>query len=130
MNRHRFVLIGILILRFAAYSASSSCPPRLEAGTEACIIRYATKAAPSAQGGDLTARMLTAPNALMGPGPSSLNWSPKDAMLAYVEPVDGQNVLWLYDAATGDKKLLLDPSTGPDTTIDPTSAQWSPVGDR
>jgi dipeptidyl-peptidase-4 len=83
------------------------------------------------QGGEeITARMLTAPNALMGPGPSSFNWSPKGAMLAYVEPVDGQDMLWLYDAVTGDKKLLLDPSASADTTIDPASAQWSPAGDR
>jgi dipeptidyl-peptidase-4 len=131
MNRHRSVLIGILILGFAAYFAPSSCPPRLEAGTEASIIRHTAKAAPSAQdGGDLTARMLTAPNALMGPGPSSFNWSPRGAMLAYMEPEDGQDLLWLYDAVTGDKKLLLDPSTSPDTSIDLTTAQWSPDGDR
>ena len=74
--------------------------------------------------------MLTAPGALMGPGPSSFNWNPVDATLAYVEPKDGQNLLWLYDAATAGKKVLLDPSTSPDTTIDLTSAQWSPRGDR
>jgi hypothetical protein len=34
----------------------------------------------------LTARMLVAPNALMGPGPSGFCWSPKGAVLAYVEP--------------------------------------------
>ena len=82
------------------------------------------------QGGDgITARMLTAPGSLMGPGPSSFNWNPVDATLAYVEPKDGQNLLWLYDAATAGKKVLLDPSTSPDTTIDLTSAQWSPRGD-
>ncbi len=36
----------------------------------------------------LTARMLTAPNALAGPSPSSFNWSPVGASLAYVEPQD------------------------------------------
>ena len=81
-------------------------------------------------GSDITARMLVAPNALMGPGPSSFTWSPKGAKLAYVEPVDGQDTLWLYDAAKGQKQLLLDPTTSPDTTIDVTSAQWSPKGDR
>ncbi len=38
-------------------------------------------------------------------------------------------MLWLYDAATGDTKVLLDPSKSPDN-IDVTSAQWSPQGDR
>ena len=77
----------------------------------------------------LTARMLTAPNALVGPSPSSFNWSPVGATLAYVEPQDGQDMLWLYDAATGDKKVLLDPAKSPGN-IDVTSAQWSPQGDR
>jgi len=81
-------------------------------------------------GEGITARMLTAPGALMGPGPSSLNWSPVSPMLAYVEPKHGQDLLWLYDAATAEKRVLLDPSTSPDTTIDLTSAQWSPQGDR
>ncbi len=78
---------------------------------------------------ELTARMLTAPNALAGPSPSSFNWSPVGAMLTYVESLDGQDVLWLYDAATGAKKVLLDPAMSPGN-IDVTSAQWSPQGDR
>ena len=78
---------------------------------------------------ELTARMLTAPNALAGPSPSSFNWSPVGAMLTYVESLDGQDVLWLYDAATGAKKVLLDPAVSPGN-IDVTSAQWSPQGDR
>ena len=78
---------------------------------------------------ELTARMLTAPNALAGPVPSSFNWSPVGASLAYVEPLDGQDVLWLYDATSGDKKVLLDPTKSPGN-IDVTSAQWSPQGDR
>jgi dipeptidyl-peptidase-4 len=76
----------------------------------------------------LTARMLVAPNALMGPGPSAFNWSPAGATLAYVEPKDGRDVLWLYDAATGVKRVLLDPANNPDQ-IDVSSAQWSPQGD-
>jgi dipeptidyl-peptidase-4 len=77
----------------------------------------------------ITARMLTAPGALMGSGPSNFNWSPVGAALAYVEPQDGQDVLWLYDAATGTRRVLLDPSASSDKTIDVTSAQWSPQGD-
>lgn len=53
--------------------------------------------------GKITARMLLAPDALAGPGPTSLNWSPVGARLAYVEFVDGQDMLWLYEAATGAK---------------------------
>ena len=78
---------------------------------------------------ELTARMLTAPNALVGTSPSSFNWSPAGATLAYVEPQDGQDLLWLYDATSGDKKVLLDPGKSPGN-IDVTSAQWSPQGDR
>lgn len=77
----------------------------------------------------ITPRMLIAPNALVGPGPSSFNWSPVGTELAYVEPQDGRDVLWLYDAATGSKKVLLDPARSPGN-IDVTSAQWSPGGDK
>ena len=38
-------------------------------------------------------------------------------------------MLWLHDAASGDKKVLLDPAKSPGN-IDVTSAQWSPQGDR
>jgi len=76
----------------------------------------------------ITARMLVAPYALMGPVPSSFNWSPNGAVLAYVEPQDGRDVLWAYNAATGEKRVLLDPGDNPDQ-IDLSSAQWSPPGD-
>jgi len=76
----------------------------------------------------LTARMLVAPNALMGPGPSGFCWSPKGAVLAYVEPRDGQDVLWAYDATSGVRRVLLDPGDNPDQ-ISLSSAQWSPQGD-
>ena len=77
----------------------------------------------------LTARMLAAPNALVGPGPSSFNWSPVGAALAHVEPLDGQDMLWLYDATTGSTSLLLDPAKSPGN-IDVSTAQWSPQSDR
>ena len=38
-------------------------------------------------------------------------------------------MLWLYDATSGDKKVLLDPAKSPGN-IDMTSAQWSPNGDK
>ena len=82
----------------------------------------------AADDGILTPRMLTAPGALVGPGPSSFAWSPTDSLLTYVEPQSGQTVLWLYDAATEQKRVLLDPSGHPDS-IDVTSALWSPKGD-
>jgi dipeptidyl-peptidase-4 len=77
----------------------------------------------------LTARMLIGPNALMGPVPSSFNWSPVGAMLSYVEPVDGQEMLWLYEATSGEKRVLFDPSEHAGN-IDASSAQWSPNGAR
>ena len=69
--------------------------------------------------------MLIAPNALVGPSPSSFNWSPVGTELAYVDAQGDEDVIWLYDAATGDKKVLLDPAQSPGN-IDVTSAQWSP----
>ncbi|MEZ4768045.1 MAG: DPP IV N-terminal domain-containing protein [Caldilineales bacterium] len=77
----------------------------------------------------MTPRELTAPGALAGPSPSGFNWSPVGAELAYVGPQDGQDILWLYDAASGEKRLLLDPAGSPGN-IDVTSAQWSPDGNR
>ena len=77
----------------------------------------------------ITPRMLIAPNALVGPSPSSFNWSPVGTELAYVDAQADEDVLWLYDAATGDKKVLLDPAQSPGN-IDVTSAQWSPNGDK
>jgi dipeptidyl-peptidase-4 len=76
----------------------------------------------------ITAGMLTAPHALVGPGPTNLNWSPQGATLAYVEPKAGQDLLWLYEATTGARRVLFDPS-GQDDAIDLSSAQWSPQGD-
>ncbi len=76
----------------------------------------------------ITARMLVAPKALVGPGPSGFNWSPVGAKLAYVEPVNGHDMLWLYDAGIGTKRVLLDPSGKPDN-IDLSSVLWSPHGD-
>jgi dipeptidyl-peptidase 4 len=75
----------------------------------------------------ITARMLVEPGALAGPGPSSFAWSPTDARLAYVAPIadGGTDVLWLYEATTGSRRVLLDPS-GQADSIDVTSAQWSP----
>jgi dipeptidyl-peptidase-4 len=79
--------------------------------------------------GKITARMLVEPNALAGPGPTHLMWSPQGATLAYVAPQDGgEDVLWLYEATTGDKRVLLDP-VGHADSIEVTSAQWSPQGD-
>ncbi len=77
----------------------------------------------------ITARMLADPGALSGTSPSSFAWSPTGAALAFVQPKDGSAALWLYDAATGAARLLLDPSAQPGA-IDVTTAQWSPGGDR
>ncbi|MBU1943471.1 MAG: S9 family peptidase [Actinobacteria bacterium] len=83
----------------------------------------------SARGkGGITAEQLVAPNALMGPGPSSLQWSPVASSLTYVEPQDGRQVLMLYDAPSGEKSVLLDPADHEDD-IDVTSAQWSDSGE-
>ncbi len=76
----------------------------------------------------VSARMLVQANALMGPGPSGFGWSPQGATLAYVDPIDGRDVLWAYDAATAARRVLLDPGANADQ-ISVSSAQWSPQGD-
>ncbi|MFA6033317.1 MAG: hypothetical protein WC889_10495, partial [Myxococcota bacterium] len=78
--------------------------------------------------GDITARMLVQPEALAGPGPDNLNWSPQGAQLAYTLAGESGYVLWLYDASTGVRRVLLDPADRPGG-IDVTTAQWSPAGD-
>jgi len=83
---------------------------------------------PSHQPGRITARMLVEPGALVGPGPENLDWNPRGAELAFTETQDGETVLWLYHASTGDRRVLFDPRGRPDN-IDVTSAQWSPRGD-
>lgn len=85
-------------------------------------------AEPDASANLLTPRMLVSPGALMGAGPSGFNWSPGGSVLAYVEPADGHDALWRYDAQSGEKRVLLDPAESPGE-VDVTSAQWSPGGD-
>jgi dipeptidyl-peptidase-4 len=77
----------------------------------------------------VTARMLVQPNALMGSGPSAFAWSPAGAVLAFVDPVDGRDVLWSYDASTDKRQMLFDPGANTDG-ISLASVQWSSQGDR
>ncbi|NPV60617.1 MAG: prolyl oligopeptidase family serine peptidase [Actinobacteria bacterium] len=95
----------------------------------ACIAGCGKKAPVPATGG-ITARELVEPGALAGPGPSILGWSPRGAVLAYAAPGEGggADVLWTYDASTGERSVLFDPAGQPDN-IDVSSAQWSPAGD-
>ncbi len=89
----------------------------------------ATVASGPASPTPITPRELVQPGALMGEGPSGFAWDPKGAVLAYVAPTaDGDDVLRTYDAATGARRILLDPGANPGA-IDLTSAQWSPKGD-
>lgn len=60
-------------------------------GLGGCVA-LASAPTPEQNTGVLTARMLTALNALVGPGPSSFSWSPNGAALAYVEPRNRQDV--------------------------------------
>jgi dipeptidyl-peptidase 4 len=136
----RFVFTLCILLGLAAGCVP---PPALPSPTSPTVNGPATTAtvpapqapastpAQSQNSGVLTARMLTAPNALMGPVPSSFNWQPGSAALAYVDSdQNGQDVLWLYDASTGQKRLLFDPSASSDKTIDVTAALWSPQDDK
>ena len=107
MSRTPLLLLALVVLAFTSLVSGGS--------------------ASSAPAEDITARMLVQPGALVGPGPDNLKWSPKGARLAYTLAADSGDVLWLYDASTGDKRVLLDPTGKPDE-IDVTSAQWSPAG--
>ena len=84
--------------------------------------------APAPSEGRITAQELVEPNALAGPGPDDLNWSPQGARLAYTDVQNGSEALLLYDAASGERRVLLDQDGQPDN-IDVSSAQWSPQGD-
>lgn len=128
----RTISILGMFLGLLLFAACDSGPHALF--TRSAVIEEATPLAVNIEGlpqegAALTARMLVGPNALMGPVPSNLNWSPVGARLTYVEPVDGQDVLWLYDATSGEKRVLFDPSEHSDN-IDVGSAQWSPNGGR
>jgi dipeptidyl-peptidase-4 len=79
-------------------------------------------------GAVITARMLVQPGALAGPGPENLAWSPVEAQLAYtLADGAGGEVLRLYDASSGEDRVILDPAGRPDR-IDIGTAQWSPAG--
>jgi dipeptidyl-peptidase-4 len=106
MSRTPLLLLALVILAFTCLVSGGS--------------------ASSAPAEDITARMLVQPGALVGPGPDNLKWSPKGARLAYTMAADSGDVLWLYEASTGDRRVLLDPAGKPDE-IDVTSAQWSPA---
>ncbi len=136
-DRSALLRVGVAILLIA--SSLAACAPLPgpaitpqevpETQPEIAATLQETREMAPQESGALTPRMLTAPGALVGPGPSNFLWSPTGAVLAYIEPVDGQDVLWRYDAATGEKLQLLNPAESPDD-IDITSAQWSPLSDR
>jgi dipeptidyl-peptidase 4 len=113
------LLLATLSIALVITTACTALPPTASVPVHPAA---ATSVAP------ITPRMLIAPGALAGPNPTAFNWSPTGATLAYVEPEDGQDKLWLYDAATDTKRVLLDPSTNADS-IDITASQWSPKGD-
>ncbi len=123
MKRLNLTLTTLLLaaLLLGACTSLPAPAPSLDPGRGA--------AEPDAGADILTPRMLASAGALMGPSPSGFSWSPTGAVLTYVEPVDGHDVLWRYDAASGEKRVLLDPAASLGE-IDVTSAQWSPAGDR
>lgn len=116
--------LALVILSLALAGCSTASPTPTELATPENSI-----ASPEPGGGMISARMLVAPDALMGPGPTSFNWSPSGAVLAYLEPRPGGDVLMAIQAASGEKRVLLDPGDNPDG-IDLSSAQWAPQGGR
>lgn len=107
---------GIFVVFILALAGLVSCQPAVSTPT------------PLAGDEEITARMLVAPDALMGSGPSSFSWSPQGARLAYVTPQDGHDALWVHDPTSGDQHVLFDPGDNLHG-IDLSSAQWSPNGD-
>jgi Tol biopolymer transport system component len=79
--------------------------------------RAASASSPQPSTAPITARQLVAPGALMGPGPSAFNWRPQDALLAYVEALDGRDVLWAYAPARSGPSLT--PTTTPTRLTSP-----------
>ena len=126
----RIVFSLFLVPFLSAACVSAPLMPYAPAATAVSSASPVSESAlPAQQDSALTARELVAPNALAGPSPSSFNWSPVGAMLAYVAPQDDQNMLWLYDAATATRIGASRPCPDPGN-IDVTSAQWSPQGDK
>ncbi|MBP8291249.1 MAG: DPP IV N-terminal domain-containing protein [Caldilineaceae bacterium] len=120
MRGHKLFGRQTLLLPFwllTAWIVTAAAPTRASAAS-------AAQAAPA----PITARMLTAPGALMGPAPAAFNWSPTGARLTYVDVEDGQDALVLLDAATGDRQILLTAANAP-AAVDLSAAQWSPQGD-
>ncbi len=125
-----FSLVLGLVLAVACTAAPAASPalPEPAAPDLLAVSAEPDRAQPEAEASVLTARQLIAPHALAGPGPNSFTWSPLGAALTYVQTQDDQTWLWLYDAATGEKRALLDAAAAPDA-IDLTSSQWAPGGD-
>jgi dipeptidyl-peptidase 4 len=74
----------------------------------------------------ITAReLVSTANALAGPDASCLVWSPQGERLSYVL----KGLLYLYNPATKTSTVILNPA-GKADSIDVTSAQWSPRGDK
>jgi hypothetical protein len=82
LNRRTGVAVCLLLATVLGLAYLSGCGGQRAAGV------------PS---GGITARQLVQPDAIVGDGPSSLNWSPAGARLSYVGPDSGKDVLWLYD---------------------------------
>jgi dipeptidyl-peptidase-4 len=111
VTRHRILWLGLAALALTATGCGEASTPSTAPSTTS-----------------ITARELVQPGALVGPGPENLKWSPKGAQLAYtLQGEDGAPALWLFDAASNARRVVLAPAGAADD-IDVTSAQWSPTG--
>jgi dipeptidyl-peptidase 4 len=78
----------------------------------------------------LTLQLISTPGLVYGRGPQELAWRPHSDQLTFVEAASpGQpSSLWIYDASTEKKSLLLaSPEGAPPISI--STYQWSPEGD-
>ena len=136
MNKYLLLLVAVILAGCSSPTSipNPTLPPPPESPAAATLIPTPTSCAPCTsyqpivtvpEAPQITAEQLVAPGALMGPGPSTFSWSPSGAVLAYVEPVDGSDVLWAYDADADEKRALLEPGDNPER-ITLSSAQWSP----
>src|SRR5579863_624247 len=82
---------------------------------------------------ELTIDMLSQTDQIVPPEPRQVIWRPHTDQFSFIEPVStgGEDAIWLYDAETSQKHILIDLSTAAEhkgLPLDLNSYQWSPDG--
>lgn len=77
----------------------------------------------------LTLDLISHPGRIVPPGPANIHWRPHTDQFSFESSSEGDAAIWLYDATTGTKHLLLTQAAA-GSQVDLDSYQWSPGGDR